>query len=573
MRTLLGIVGLCVSCALAIYFWSTNPDAASVGKTFRTPQQTVVATPYLTEQAWASREIMSDISEMANSRSQPAAAMSDQPITPWQVQLFADYAGRRFAGHARTPSAVVDPPDQYRSLIDMSAENIVKANVEVSAALKRDMNNPRAHEAAALVLGAFAMREAAGGMSDVRWAMNRMTAHLAVAAALRTDPVSAMSEDGRLANAVLMILSNHRRAADEAIAALPVVPRFEFAAWQRALKIRNTEDWRALPDPAKATRLEKLEYFRARRITLRYLRAGQELEDLREVPAPDFSRLVLAYNMGVEDGDEFGGEAFVTTLDELAVVYRAMHQRSLPDDLPAELINVRAGRLLSNGDPQVLPWGAWAEFGQRHIGEAIGDIDAHYRKMLALPERADELKKFIDQRFHHLTLFPVAASARTVGKGDVADMRFLDQTVDVAIKSPELMTFDFWSWLEKTISHERRPRLMPDHTVWFSTPSASMPYEASLRIGGAPLPVTGAAFDALIDEAPQDYTLNARAPQLFLDDSLKAKAVHNIRRASITTFARSIRRLRSPLTKLSGGRCSANGVSSPSVNVRGMQES
>lgn len=337
-----------------------------------------------------------------------------------------------------------------------------------------------------------------------------------------------MSEDGQLANAALMILSNHRRDAGAALAAMPAVPRVEFAAWQRALKIRNTEDWRLLAEPAKATRLEKLEYFRARRITMKGLRAGQELEDLRELPAPDFDRLVLAYSMGVEDGNQFGGDAFMTTLDELAVVYRAMHQKPLPEDLPAEVINVRAGRLLSNGNPQVLPWGAWAEFGQRHIGEVIGDIDTHYRKALALPDRADEIKRFIDQRFRHLTLFPVAASARTVGKGDVADIRFLDDTVDVAIKSPELLTFDFWSWLEKTINYEHRPRRMPQHTVWFNTPSASVPYEASLRIGGAPLPVTSAAFEALIDEAPEDLKLNARAPQLTLGASVRAKATSNI---------------------------------------------
>src|SRR4029077_14396243 len=101
-----------------------------------------------------------------------------------------------------------------------------------------------------------------------------------------------------------------------------------------------------------------------------------------------------------------------------------------------------------------------------------------------LPDRADEIKRFIDQRFRHLTLFPVAASARTVGKGDVADIRFLEDTVDVAIKSPELLTFGFWSWLEKTINYEHRPRRMPQHTAWFNTPSASVPYEASLRIGG-----------------------------------------------------------------------------------------
>ena len=67
----------------------------------------------------------------------------------------------------------------------MSVDAILKSGAAASSALKRDMKNPRAHEAAALTLAAFAMREAAEGMSDTRWALNRMTAHLAMAQALR----------------------------------------------------------------------------------------------------------------------------------------------------------------------------------------------------------------------------------------------------------------------------------------------------------------------------------------------------------------------------------------------------
>ena len=58
-----------------------------------------------------------------------------------------------------------------------------------------------------------------------------------------------------------------------------------------------------------------------------------------------------------------------------------MHQRQLPKSLPADIVNARAGRLLTGGDPQVLPWGAWAEFGNRHIGMWIGKVDYHYRHM------------------------------------------------------------------------------------------------------------------------------------------------------------------------------------------------
>ena len=62
------------------------------------------------------------------------------------------------------------------------------------------------------------------------------------------------------------------------------------AAWQRALRMRVTQDWRILAAPATASRLEKLEYFRARRYTVP-TRGGQDLTDMREPIAVDFGRI------------------------------------------------------------------------------------------------------------------------------------------------------------------------------------------------------------------------------------------------------------------------------------------
>src|SRR4051812_7199893 len=136
MRTALGLLGLGVCSCLAIYFLMTNPDISVLRSAMQltAPKATVVATPYQTEQGWAAGEIVSDINEMARFGSaQPAAAKTDQQIVPWQVDHFTAYAATQFAGHPRPPSTLVDPPDQYRVLIDPNAEAIVKANVEVSA--------------------------------------------------------------------------------------------------------------------------------------------------------------------------------------------------------------------------------------------------------------------------------------------------------------------------------------------------------------------------------------------------------------------------------------------------------
>ena len=145
-----------------------------------------VETAYKTEYAWAIREIAADISEMGRYRSSrtgtPGVA---ETMVPWHPDLMVPYAASQMALAGDAKPSENDPADQHDKLLDASPDAILKANSVVSAALKRDMSNPRAHEAAALTLAAFAMREAAEGLSDTRWALNRMTAHLAMAQALR----------------------------------------------------------------------------------------------------------------------------------------------------------------------------------------------------------------------------------------------------------------------------------------------------------------------------------------------------------------------------------------------------
>jgi hypothetical protein len=120
------------------------------------------------------------------------------------------------------------------------------------------MRNPALHEAAALTVGAFALRESAGRFCDVRWSLNRMTAHLAMAAALTRDGPATV--DGRLAQAVLLSLANHQARALSSLDRLSEESASDAVkAWTRALRVRMTQDWRLIESPATATPLEKLE--------------------------------------------------------------------------------------------------------------------------------------------------------------------------------------------------------------------------------------------------------------------------------------------------------------------------
>ena len=482
-----------------------------------------IDTAYQSERAWAIREIAADISEMARYGNSPgdAPAVADA-IAPWHPGLLTAYAAKQLAPAVDRSVNEHDPPAQYDDLLNLTPDAILKANTLVSRTLQRDMRNPRAHEAAALVVGAFGLRESAGRMTDVRWTMNRMTAHLAIAAALRNGQ-SPASVDGQLAEIVLMAIANRQKTAVAALDAMPAGDASQ-SAWLRALRMRVTQDWRLMTAPATASRLEKLEYFRARRATMRGVRSGQDLTDMRELVSVDFARIGQSRSMGVEDGNDYIVEGLSHELAELNYVYRQLPQRELPKELPAEIVNARAGRLLANGDPQVIPWGAWAEFAQRHIGQSIIQLDNHYRYMLGASERADAMKAELDRLMGHLTLYSPASTRRNKGVHSTeADMSRIDAAVDVGLASPELLTFDIWSFIELGTHYEPVKRTIPQPATWFTRPSADVPYDAATRVETARLKPQ--EVEALIEEASSDVRLLSRVLQRFKTNKTVAERV------------------------------------------------
>ena len=285
------------------------------------------------EQSWAIRQTAADIQEMAG---KVVAEADLSGLTPWTAddRMIAFATTQLGPGRGTVEDAL---PDQYPALVEATPAQLFAASDEVSKALKRNMRSPRAHEAAAIVLGAFGLQEAADEFSDHRWVMNRMTAHLAVAAALRGRGAP-MGVDGQLAAAVLATLANRQAAALETIARIgdtqAASPK---GAWQRALTLRIRRDCSVLKAPAAATRLEKLEYFRARRATLPDRRAGHELQELSETATADFSRILQSSATSVEDGNQFVANSIVRELSEFAKVYQRAFKRPMPAPLPGEI--------------------------------------------------------------------------------------------------------------------------------------------------------------------------------------------------------------------------------------------
>jgi hypothetical protein len=454
--------------------------------------------PPTSEHAWAMRQILSDIQEMAG---KPAAIPDAQvgSMIPWTpADPLTAFAAAQLGRSAVGGNSAL--ADQYPALIHAGTEQLFAGSAVVSAALKANMRDPKAHEAAAILLGAFGLQEAAAAFTDHRWVMNRMTAHLAVAAALRgTAP---MSVDGQLARAILDALVGRQKTALDALAVLGD-PQADSpkAAWQRALMIRVTQDWRLLKTPATATRREKLEYFRARRAMLDG-RSGLELELLREPPASDFARIAHLNSPGVEDGNEFVADSLMRELSELSKLYQREFKRPMPPSLP-DAINDRAGLLMTSKSPRVLPWGAWAEFSQRHIAMAVADTDMHYRGMLGLPDRADELNEAIDDVLKTLRMFSVASISRHVdSESKQHDTTYLREATDVLVTMPEMITAAQWRTFEVVARDALTPSSVPSGRKWFIEPSGLVPYETSDRFKNTAISL--AALRPLVEAQPHN---------------------------------------------------------------------
>lgn len=472
-----------------------------------------LATPYQSEHQWAAREIATDIAEMAAlaaRRPLPTAVAAPSTMRPWTPESWVAFASEQFGSTAGPPRGGRVPP-QYPLLIELTPAALAGASAAVSAGLKQNMRDAAAHESAALIVGAFGLREAASGLSDVRWALNRMTAHLAVAAALRRGD-SAITMDGRLAHLAVLALSGRDSATLAAVAQLPDTPGDSaLGAWTRSLRMRVTDDWRMSLQPERASRLEKLEYFRARREGMNGTRAGQELATLGESVAADFARIVQSFTWGVEDGNDFVQSALPLELMEISDAHRLVRGKPLPSDLPAAIMNVRAGRLVVNDAPQVISWGAWAEFFQRHIGHNVGQIDRHLRRMQGSPGAADEVKRRLDIQFGHLALFPVASAQRTKGNGSEADLTYIRQAMDLTARAPELVTYEYWAFLDMGSRYEMVGNTMPQRQMWFAVPTAAIPYEAGQRAGDTASSMPLPQLEALVAEASSDVRLLTRA--------------------------------------------------------------
>jgi tetratricopeptide (TPR) repeat protein len=506
--------------------------AQGIGWTFGAPPSPF-QTEHQSEEGWIVTEIVRDITEMSTyavDASAKTSSVKTEQVRPgvyriaanavlksdlevdltarvWDPDQFAALARASLtrARLSRTPSP---SPAVHKRLVELTPLRLTRASAEISAALATRMTDPSLHESAALTVGAFAMRESARRFDDVRWSLNRMTAHLAMARALRGS--STPSLDGRIAEAVFLTLANHQAKAmtaieqieqsEDAVAALP---------WTRALRLRMTQDWVLLAEPSTATLLEKFEYLRARRSAARGARSVGDfnLLDVDPSTSADWIRILQANGYGVEEGSFFSRDLGLQLEQQEAIdVFNTFPKN--PTDLKAPNLNARASRCITDGKPQIISWGAWAEFSQRHLAMLVGTIDTYWRLRFGDSKAGAAAGQEMELALKDLTMFPVATTLRRTGtaNGD-ADMTRIAAAIGVGLASPERLTIPVWSWLEESSRYERIKKGMPPKVQWFARASARMPYGGAWRTSEGGQILNGAELIALTAEAPYDFFL------------------------------------------------------------------
>jgi tetratricopeptide (TPR) repeat protein len=491
-----------------------------VGAQTETPAAKGGATPrwtHRTEEEWLVEETARDVAEMllyAKDRDRlragaveldPSAARDGGTAYPLSVALDANgpplvctlsvrnhvWSPATYEDLARTLLDRVQPkekssrrptgPSILNALLDPRPEVLEQENQVISAGLKRDMLNPDTHEKAALLLGALCLREAAGAFSDTRRELCRITAHLTLARILRHRELP--GPEGEYAEILLSTLVGRQR---EAMTQIDLLPKGQTTpaqiAWRNALALRNTADWRVVKEPARATLLERLEYFRALGRSQGGLKALDFLASRRAEPLPDWGRIALSSgSVSVEEGNTFVPALLELEMTELGTILRISRSRELNRENSVVELNVSPGRSVwpagsAAAEPRVIDGGTWAAYAQRHILAALSSTERHLVDSLGAQEEGGEFRREMTNRFAGLNLFPLLGGvweSRVIAKlGGSPQPGYREAgrcpaVVAVTRSRPEVVTASKWGELATKCWQASRDGSLPGPSAWF----------------------------------------------------------------------------------------------------------
>ena len=416
--------------------------------------------------------------------SQRAAINAELTVqdTIWTPETYQDLA-RKLAQNLDLSPA---PPPQngdtqlLSELTDAKAVTLEQKNQSVSLKLENDFNNPVLHEEAAVLLGAFALREHSGAFFDVRQPLCRLAAELSMAQFLsdRKPP----GVNGRLANIMLLTLTHNETAALER---LNQIDREDpaLAAWANALYAANTYDYRKLDAVTSRTLLERIAWFEAFSQSVSKDQAWKKLSSEKTV-VPDYCRLALQGSFTVGLGHDLLPIAAQLDMRELAAVYDQYHHQKLDRNGMITALNETptSGLTLNAvGKPavRIIDWGLWSAFLQRQLCASVSQCYDLLQNKWGVPDEAARYAQSSEQLFGDLRLYPFANLSRTSGSSPNLKSGE-DRGTQLITASPQLVPDGCWKILTlfplpqgvsgALLMSPGKSQLDPHTAAWFNPP-------------------------------------------------------------------------------------------------------
>lgn len=428
----------------------------------------------------------------------------------WSPQVYKGVAEQLAKAVGLSPGnlAPIGDTELLAKLKDDTPEIIEKENQRLSKELESDFTDPELHEQAAVLLGAFMLRDHSGNFFEIRSPLCRLTAHLTMAQFLRGPRPAGIN--GRMADAMMLTLVNDEA---QAMGQLKGIGTNDAAVlpWVRALQARNTGDYRALDKLDGLSRIEAVEWFCARANYLSTELAWPKLSE-EQKQTIDFVRVANDMGFSVEIGHELLAESIPLELQEIQSVYTLSHGKELTKENLVQALNEMPDGCFSRSGGavhvHVIGWGQWADFLQRHLCHTIQKNFYFIYSMWGVPDEAREFAAKCDQAFGGLRLYPF------VRRFDCTDVESYHKSVDdgfkVTVATPQLVPAECWNYLcyKPNFAPWYNPNPNPHVNEWHShNPPPGTVYDLHPRLNHPSLvnrPDAVARFEELHKMAPYD---------------------------------------------------------------------
>jgi hypothetical protein len=407
-------------------------------------------------------------------------AWSPDNYAPWAKQLIEQCA-LKVSAPAPTSS-----DDLLAVLSNYDGALIAKENRRVSSALTEHPLDPNWHEQAALLCALYGLRESAACFSDVRSALNRVSAHLSMAEALRgsTD----YSDAGKVAQVAAMCL------AEREAAAVVLIDKYSsgknapaMQSWLRALKVRATHDYR-LADLEKAGLVERLEYGRALADDI----GSDSLSDYLDKNKPDSQNVIDWLRIGmrgistVESGHRYAEPSLQAEGADFAKDFQLYKNTSLkagsganaePSQEPSRVsasteanaeLSLQPTRclvLVPTPQLEAISWPSVAAFHSRHLLDSVFQRYYFEQTMWGVPEQAKQLSAYADKSFASIRLYPLCRLCLDWVDETKSNTESAASLMQLITNSPQDVSSDLWHRIGYLSSS---PATIPSPYSWFA---------------------------------------------------------------------------------------------------------